>query len=208
MNKEVVRTGWIALLLTLALVLFVGGCSSGGDETTTTTLPVTSLTVTTAPPVALTGDTSSSAIDQLSTFQSKDPFEQQALPPTTVTTAAPSGGSTTSTTGGGSTSSTTGGSTTSTTGGSGSGSTTTTQPSGVNNTLHSLKILSVDVVNGVPVVTFEVDDTVYEDKREGDVVSTTWGQIEIVSIDAEEQVVVFLHGSETRTLMVGQEFLK
>lgn len=203
MNQKLVTTGAITLLLTLALVLFVGGCISGDDETTTTTLPVTSLTVTTAPPVEVTGDTSSVALDQLSTFQSKDPFRQQALPPTTRTTST--GGSTTPTTGSGSTTSTTGsGSTTSTTG----GSTTTTQPSGVNNALHGLKILSVDVVNGIPVVTFEVDDTVYEDKREGDVVSTTWGQIKVVSIDAEEQVVVFLHGSETRTLRVGQEFLK
>lgn len=196
MNQRMVRTGTIALLLALAPVLFVGGCTSGDDETTTTTLPATSLTVTTAPPAEVTGETSSVALDQLSTFRSKDPFKQQALPPTTRTTSAPGGGSTTPTTGSGSTTSTTG------------GSTTTTQPSGVNNALHGLKILSVDVVNGVPVVTFEVDDTVYEDKREGDVVSTTWGQIKVVSIDAEEQVVVFLHGSETRTLMVGQEFLK
>ncbi|MHB9150907.1 MAG: hypothetical protein ACYC33_12675 [Thermoleophilia bacterium] len=196
MNQRLVRTGSIALLLTLALVLFVGGCISGDDETTTTTLPVTSLTVITAPPAEVTGDTSSVALDQLSTFQSKDPFRQQALPPTTRTTSTPTGGSTTSTTASGSTTSTTG------------GGTTTTQPSGVNNALHGLKILSVDLVNGIPVVTFEVDDTVYEDKREGDVVSTTWGQIKVVSIDAEEQVVVFLHGSETRTLMVGQEFLK
>lgn len=196
MIQILVRTGTIALLLTVALVLFVGGCTSGDDETTTTTLPVTSLTVTTTPPADVTGDTSSVALDQLSTFQSKDPFRQQALPPTTRTTSTSAGGSTTPTTGSGTTTTTSG------------GSTTTTQPSGVNNALHGLKILSVDVVNGIPVVTFEVDDTVYEDKREGDVVSTTWGQIKIVSIDAEEQVVVFLHGSETRTLRVGQEFLK
>ena len=157
----------------------------------------------TSPPAEVTGDTASVAMDALSTFQSKDPFKQQSLPPTTTTTSG--GGSTTSTTGGGSTTSTSGGgSTTSTTG----GTTTTTNPSGIHTALHSLKVLSIDVVNGIPVVTFEVDDTVYEDKREGDVVSTTWGQIEVVSIDAEKQTVVFLHGSETRTLTAGQEFLK
>jgi hypothetical protein len=192
MNQTLVRTGFSALLLALALALFVGGCIFGGDETTDTTLPVAP--VDTAPPADVTHETSFVALDELSTFQSKDPFKQQALPPSTTTPSA--GGSTTSTTGGGSTTSTTG------------GTTTTTKPSGVNNALHSLKVLSIDVVNGIPVVTFEVDDTVYEDKREGDVVSTTWGQIEVVSIDAEEQTVVFLHGSETRTLMVGQEFLK
>ena len=74
--------------------------------------------------------------------------------------------------------------------------------------LHSLKVLSIDEVNGEPVVTFEVDGVVYEDKHEGDVVSTSWGQIEVVEIDAANQTVVFLHGSETRTLAVGEQFLK
>lgn len=194
MNHTLLRNGFSALLLVLALALLVGGCI-GGEEATVTTL--STVTVVTAPPADVTGDTGSVAMDQLSTFQSKDPFKQQAVPPTTATTST-SGGA------GGSTTSTTGGGSTSTTG----GTTTTTKPSGVNNALHKLKVLSIDVVNGVPVVTFEVDDTVYEDKREGDVVTTTWGQIKVVSIDADEQTVVFLHGSETRTLTVGQEFLK
>ncbi len=194
MNHTLLRNGFSALLLVLALALLVGG-GIGGEEATVTTL--STVTVVTAPPADVTGDTGSVAMDQLSTFQSKDPFKQQAVPPTTATTSA-SGGA------GGSTTSTTGGGSTSTTG----GTTTTTKPSGVNNALHKLKVLSIDVVNGVPVVTFEVDDTVYEDKREGDVVTTTWGQIKVVSIDADEQTVVFLHGSETRTLTVGQEFLK
>ena len=207
MNQTLVRTGFSALLLVLALALLVGGCVAGEESTVTT---LSTVTVTTAPPADVTGDTGYVAMDELSTFQSKDPFKQQAVPPTTATTSTSggSGGSTTSTSGGsgGSTTSTTGGgSTTSTTGG---GTTTTTNASGVNNALHSLKVLSIDVVNGVPVVTFEVDDTVYEDKREGNVVTTTWGQIKVVSIDADEQTVVFLHGSETRTLTVGQEFLK
>ncbi len=203
MNQTLLRNGLSALLLVLALALLVGGCI-GGEEATVTTL--STITVVTAPPADVTGDTGYVALDELSTFQSKDPFRQQAVPPTTATTSASGGGggSATSTTGGGSTSTTGGGSTTSTTG----GGTTTTKPSGVNNALHKLKVLSIDVVNGVPVVTFEVDDTVYEDKREGNIVTTTWGQVKVVSIDADEQTVVFLHGSETRTLTVGQEFLK
>lgn len=188
MNQNTVRSGLSAVLLALAIALLVVGCTSGGDDTTTTTtqLAGSETTTTTA---ALTGDTTSVALDELSTFQSKDPFKQQAVPPTTATTSGGGSGSTTSTT-------------------SGSGTTSTTKPSGVKDPLHSMKVLSIDVVNGVPVVTFEVDDVIYEDKKEGDVVSTSWGQIEVVSIDPDSQTVVFLHGSETRVLQVGQEFLK
>ncbi len=191
MNQRVLTTGVIVALLVAAMALLVGGCIFGGDEATVTTQPVVPADTTSE---TVTGDTSSVALDELSTFQSKDPFKQQALPPTTTTTGS---GGTTTTTGSGGTTTTTG-----------SGATTTTKPSGVKTSLHSLKVLSIDLVNGVPVVTFEVDDTVYEDKKEGDVVSTSWGQIEIVSIDAQSQTVVLLHGSETRTLAVGQEFLK
>ncbi|MHB8868256.1 MAG: hypothetical protein ACYC6T_06575 [Thermoleophilia bacterium] len=190
MNQRALTTGVIVVLLVAALALLVGGCMFGGDEATVTTQPVAPADTTSE---TVTGDTTPVALDELSTFQSKDPFKQQALPPTTTTTGA---GGTTTTSGSGGTTTTSG------------GATTTTKPSGVKTSLHSLKVLSIDLVNGVPVVTFEVDDTVYEDKKEGDVVSTSWGQIEIVSIDAEDQTVVFLHGSETRTLAVGQEFLK
>lgn len=176
-----------AVLLALAFSVLLGGCLFGGDEgpaTTETVVPQSEPAPTDASPAPV-------VLDELSTFKSKDPFKQQALPPTTTTTTTGGSGSTTSTTSGG-----------------GSTTTSTTNPSGVNTSLHSLKVLSIDIINGTPVVTFEVDDVVYEDKKEGDVVDTTWGQIEVVDIDPEDQVVVFLHGSETRTLSVGQEFLK
>lgn len=193
MIKTRVSTILSGLLAVVALLVVLEGCGGGGD-TTTTTLPPQQGTVTTvAAEGTTTGSTIPVAIDELSTFQSKDPFHQQALPPTTATTAA-----------GGSTTTTSGGSTTTTTG----GSPATTQPSGVTTPLHSLKVLSIDEVNGEPVVTFEVDGVIYEDRREGDVVSTSWGQIEVVEIDAANQTVVFLHGSETRTLAVGEQFLK
>lgn len=186
----------IVVLLVVAVTLFVGGCIFGGDdEVTDTTQPAVPADVTST---SLTDDTSAVALDELSTFQSKDPFKQQALPPTTTTTGGGGSGTTTTTGSGGSTTTTTGS----------GGTTSTTKASGVKTSLHSLKVLSIDVINGVAVVTFEVDDTVYEDKKEGDVVSTSWGQIEVVSIDAQDQTVVLLHGSETRTLAVGQEFLK
>ena len=73
---------------------------------------------------------------------------------------------------------------------------------------HSLKVLSIDEVNGEAVVTFTVDGVTYQDKHEGDVVSTSWGQIEVIEIDAGSQTVVFLHGSETVTLAVGQQIVK
>ena len=183
------------LLVVVSLLVVLEGCGGGSGETTTTLPPGQGTTTTTAGEGTTTGSTIPVAIDELSTFQSKDPFRQQALPPTTVTTAA--GGSTTTTAGGGTTTTT-----------AHSSSTTTTHPSDVTTPLHSLKVLSIDEVNGEPVVTFEVDGVIYEDKHEGDVVSTSWGQIEVVEIDAANQTVVFLHGSETRTLAVGEQFLK
>lgn len=192
MHERAATTGLVVALLIAALALLLGGCGLfGGDDAALTDEPVVTGETLAPPADDLTGDTGAVALDELSTFQSKDPFRQQALPPTTYTTGTGSTGTT--------------GSTTSTTG---SGSTTTTKPSSIKTALHSLKVLSIDVVNGVPTVTFEVDDTVYEDKKVGAVVSTSWGQIEVISIDAENQVVVFLHGSELRTLGVGQEFLK
>ncbi len=194
MTKTRVSTILSGLLAVVALLLLVGGCSGGADETTTTLPPQQGTVTTTAAEGTTTGGTIPVAIDELSTFQSKDPFRQQALPPTTATTAT--GGSTTTTAGGSATTTTTG------------GSTATTHPPGVTTPLHSLKVLSIDEVNGEPVVTFEVDGVTYQDKHEGDVASTSWGQIEVVEIDAANQTVVFLHGSETRTLAVGEQFLK
>lgn len=196
MTRTRVSTILSGLLAVVALLLLVGGCSGGADKTATTLSPQEGTVTTTAAEGTTTGSTIPVAIDELSTFQSKDPFRQQALPPTTATTAT--GASTTTTAGGSATTTTT------TTG----GHTTTTHPTVVTTPLHSLKVLSIDEVNGEPVVTFEVDGVTYQDKHEGDVASTSWGQIEVVEIDAANQTVVFLHGSETRTLAVGEQFLK
>jgi hypothetical protein len=78
----------------------------------------------------------------------------------------------------------------------------------VTSATHSLKVLSIDVVNGTPVVTFEVDGTTYADKEVGDVFNTSWGQIKVISINPQAQTVTFLHGSEVRTMGVGQEITK
>lgn len=195
MTKTRVSAILSGLLAVVVVLLLLEGCSGGGDTTTTTLPPPQGTATTVAAGETTTGSTIPVAVDELSTFQSKDPFRQQNLlpPSTTIGTGGPT--------------TTAGGSTTSTTGGTG-GSTATTQPSSVTTPLHSLKVLSIDEVNGEPVVTFEVDSVIYEDKQEGDVVSTSWGEIEVVEIDAANQTVVFLHGSETRTLEVGEQFLK
>ncbi|MBC7292735.1 MAG: hypothetical protein H5T84_01285 [Thermoleophilia bacterium] len=129
--------------------------------------------------------------EDLSTFRSKDPFIQQAVPPsTTTTTAAPTASTTTSTTVYVSSTTTTL-----------SVSTTSTTAAHT----HSLKILEIRSVSGQPAVTFKVDATVYKDKRVGDVVSTSWGQVKILDISTTSMTVTLLHGSETLTLLVGQE---
>jgi hypothetical protein len=63
-------------------------------------------------------------------------------------------------------------------------------------------VLSISIVGSTPVVTFKVDSLTYSNKVVGDVVSTTWGEIQVLAIDVTGQVATFLHGSETVTLAV------
>ena len=198
MTRTRVSTILSGLLAIVALLVLLQGCSGGDDTTTTTALPPQETATTIAAGVTTTGSTVPVAIDELSTFQSKDPFRQQALPPTTATTKAGSSSTTTTTTHSSSTTTTAHSST----------NVEPTHPSDVTTPQHSLKVLSIDEVNGEAVVTFTVDGVTYQDKHEGDVVSTSWGQIEVIEIDAASQTVVFLHGSETVTLAVGQQIVK
>jgi hypothetical protein len=185
----------IVVLVTVVVAMAIGGCGGSGAATTTAT------TRATAPPATATTTTTmeiaSIPLDELSTFESKDPFIQQAQATTTVT------GSTT--TGTGATTTTAKPGTTTTTR---SGTTSTTVPTTVTSPTHKLKILSIDVITGTPVVTFQVDGTVYADKKVGDSVSTAWGGIKVLAIDPQAQTVTLLHGSEVRTLGVGQQILK
>jgi hypothetical protein len=180
----------IIVLVAVGVAMAIAGCGGSGTTTTvstrTTVLPVTATTTTTTALVSI-------PLDELSTFESKDPFIQQALAPTTTTTGT---GSTTTTKPG----------TTSTT--KKPGTTSTTVPTTVTSPTHKLKVLSIDVMNGTPVVTFQVDGTVYADKKVGDSVSTAWGGIKVLAIDPQAQTVTLLHGSEVRTLGVGQQILK
>jgi hypothetical protein len=87
--------------------------------------------------------------------------------------------------------------------GSGSGS-----GSSVNEAGHSIKVASIDSQNGAAHVTLVVDGKTYADLDSGETVSTGWGQIKVVSINASAQTVVILHGDDQLTLQAGQSFAK
>lgn len=208
MKREAYISVLVVVVLVAGLAILAAACASGNTASADATQPL---------PAAIQSGPSSSdlvppgvpasdaAIESLSTFRSKDPFIPQAIPPQTESTVTTTPGS------GGTTSSTSFGTTTTyhyTTTTRYSGTTTTTQPKPTTTTtaphLHTLKILSVATVSGAPVVTFRVDSTTYKDKRAGDVVSTTWGQVKVVDISTSSKVVTLLHGSETLILGVGQ----
>ena len=56
--------------------------------------------------------------------------------------------------------------------------------------------------------TFEVDGKTYADKEVGDVFTTSWGEIEVLSINVGAQTVTILHGDQTLTLHAGQVIVK
>jgi hypothetical protein len=193
----------VALLLIVGLSLLVVGCMGAGQGSTTTPSAGTTRELAQLPVSSPTGTSVGGMnAEALSTFKSKDPFIQQALPPATTTTAAP--GSTSTTGSSGSTSTTYYGTTTTYHG----VSTTTTVHSTTTTTAlhrHSLKILSVGVVGTAAAVTLQVDNTIYKDKRVGDVMSTSWGQVKVLDLSTASKVATLLHGSETLTLTVGME---
>ena len=73
---------------------------------------------------------------------------------------------------------------------------------------HSIAVLSINSQNGVAVATFEVDGKTYSDKKVGDVFDTSWGEIEVLSINVGAQTVTILHGDQTLTLHAGQVVIK
>jgi hypothetical protein len=195
----------VGLLVTLAAGVVTVGCFGGGDDSeTVTTFSVGPASGSDTTTTLFAEDIESDENAGLSTFRSKDPFIQQAQPPVS-TTATTSGGSP-GATGGSSTTVRPGSSTTTTK--AGGGSTTTTVPASTTSTTaphaHTLKVLSIAEVGGKPAVTFQVDGSVYRDKRIGDVVSTSWGQIKVLDISTTSRVTTLLHGSETVVLSVGQ----
>jgi hypothetical protein len=198
-NRKRYLSALVLALLVIGLAALLAACGGGGDVTQTTLSLVTTETtlLPTSPSSADGSGDGASEADALSTFKSKDPFIPQALPVSTTVTTTPTSNNT----------STTYYTTTSYYNTTSTSHTTTTAHATTTTTvahLHTLKILSISTVSGTPVVTFKVDSTTYKDKRTGDVVSTTWGQVAVVEITTSSKVVTLLHGSETLILGVGQ----
>jgi len=195
MKRDSYTTVLVVILLALGLGVLVLGCMGDNTATQTTASQQASLPSTTTETVA------SLDAEALSTFENKDPFIQQATTTSAPvsTTQSPNGSSTTYNPW--TTTTRPHGTTTTTPHG-----TTTTRPS-TTTTLqhrHTLKVLSVGDVGGAAAVTFKVDNSVYTDKRKGDVVSTSWGQIKVLDLNTSSKVAIFLQGSETLVLTVGQ----
>jgi hypothetical protein len=75
-------------------------------------------------------------------------------------------------------------------------------------TAHSISVLSVSSQNGTALVTLKVDGKTYSDLKQGDVIDTSFGQIEIVAISVNGQTVTIMHGDQTFTLHAGQVVVK
>jgi hypothetical protein len=80
--------------------------------------------------------------------------------------------------------------------------------SGTTTSGHSISVLSITSSNGTAMVTLEVDGKTYSDQEVGDVISTSWGEIEIIAINVDAQTVTIVHGDQTLTLRAGQVVVK
>ncbi len=209
MKANLFRSWLAAVLLVTAMALSLLGCFGGGDKPTVTTMSQApnEQTIPVATTTTVAGDGSTPVTNEdLSTFKSKDPFIPQAVATTTTTKAATTTTShaTTTTTTHATTTTTTHATTTTTT----HATTTTTHATTTTTTtspyLHTMTVVSIANVGGSPAVTFRVDSSTYTSKFVSDVVSTTWGQVQVLAVDVSGQVATFLHGSESVTLTVGQ----
>jgi hypothetical protein len=186
-------------ILVAGCALMLSGCMFGGDDaddgTTSGTIRNAKAPTTVASVADVGAPVVVSPADRYSNFQTKDPFIQQQEPvesgegSSPATTTPPTPTTTTTTT-------TTSSSTTSTTSTTSTSSTTST----TSFYAHMLQILSVGDVGGSPAVTYQVDNTVYEDQRVGNKVSTSWGDVTVVGINTDAKVVTLLHDSKTLTL--------
>lgn len=200
MNLQKHRHLLAGVILAAGTALLLAGCMGSDSASSTTSSLRKAIVSTTAESVADAGqEVVLSVEDAYSSFQSKDPFIQQQVPATeptntSETSTSPPTSSTTTTTAPSSTT-TTSTSTTSTS------STTSTTASWFT---HMLQVLAVGVVSDAPAVTFQVDNTVYQDQRIGDTVSTSWGDVKVVDINTGNQVVTILHDGQTLNMTVGQ----
>jgi hypothetical protein len=80
--------------------------------------------------------------------------------------------------------------------------------SGTSTSGHSISVLSITSSNGTAMATIEVDGKTYADLKVGDTVTTSWGQISIISINVSGQTVTVMHGDATIVLHAGQVVVK
>lgn len=204
----------IVMLLVVALAAGAAGCW-GGEEPSRSSAPGQSTTAVRSGgnQTPLSSEAGLLAYsEQLSTFQAKDPFVPKYVPTTasstttsiTVPTTAVPTSTTSSTVTTIPTTTTTQPPTTTTSTTTSSTTTSTSSTTTTISPLHVLKVLSVDVLGDAPAVTIKVDEVVYKDRRVGDVLSTTWGEVRILDISLSSRVVTLLHEGEVLWLEVGQ----
>ncbi|MCX8032795.1 MAG: hypothetical protein N3B14_05340 [Thermoleophilia bacterium] len=204
----------IVMLLAAALAAGVAGCW-GAEEPSSSSAPGGNTTAVGSGGSQTPISTEAGLLaysEQLSTFQAKDPFIPKYVPTTasstttsiTVPTTAAPTSTTSSTVTTIPTTTTTQPPTTTTSTTTTSTTTSTTSTTTTISPLHVLKVLSVDVVGEAPAVTIKVDEVVYKDRRVGDVLSTTWGEVRILDISLSSKVVTLLHEGEVLWLEAGQ----
>jgi len=201
MQRRITRG--LPLVALLSALLGSAGCGGAAEpvaETPVTVVKVAATVVTTAPP-ALPGDQQPTYIDDFSTFQSRDPFVPQQAKAVAVTTTtnqqvaqAPASGPPPTIQ-------------------LASAPTVTTSPPYTTPptqlaSAHSLRVVSVNTSVQPARVHFLVDGAIFEGRVEGEVVTTSWGQLKIMKIQGDDQSVTFLHGSEIRKMSEGQEYLR
>jgi hypothetical protein len=73
---------------------------------------------------------------------------------------------------------------------------------------HTFTALSISSAGGVATVTLKVDGKLFSDKKAGDVLSTSAGDVKIVAINEGAQSVTVLWGDANLVLHVGQSLVK
>ena len=169
----------LALLLLVVCALVIG-CGGSTPSVTEQTQSTGTTSV-----ASTTTTTTLVAVEPLSTFEAKDPFVPRVVSTTTTTRSSTSSSRSSTST-----------------------STPTTYPTQVTSGQHYLKLLSISTVNGTPVCTFEVDRVAYQDKKVGEGVTTSWGEVKVLAISTQNQTATFRRGSETQTLSLGQRVVK
>jgi hypothetical protein len=208
MKAQVFRSSVTAVLLVVGMAVLSVGCFGSGGEPAVTTVSIAAnegtVPASTTTTTVWADESTPVTNEDLSTFKSKDPFIPQAV--ATTTTVAPTTTSKVTTTTKATTTTTKAGTTTTKATTTTTKATTTTTKATTTTTspfVHTMTVVSIADVGGSPAVTFRVDASTYTNRLVGDVVSTTWGDVQVLAVDVPGQVATFLQGSESVTLAVG-----